>query len=52
MTLCGCFCQVPSENSNHTLGKFFTIATWMQHGLEKKDGHKEHILCNSDGNGE
>ena len=45
-----CFClQIPSKESNHSLGDFFTISTWMQHGEEKKDGHKEHILCNSDG---
>lgn len=43
--------KVPSEQSNHILGDFFTIATWMQHGQEKKDGHKEHVLCNADGDG-
>jgi len=43
--------QVPSEHSNHTLGDFFSLSLWMSHGEEKKDGHKEHILCNSDGDG-
>ncbi|XP_067946088.1 calsyntenin-1-like [Watersipora subatra] len=43
--------NVPSGESNHVLSEFFTIATWMNHGDEKKDGHKEHLLCNADGDG-
>ena len=48
---CQLFTQVPSGESNHVLSEFFTIATWMNHGDEKKDGHKEHLLCNADGDG-
>lgn len=48
--------EVPKASFNHTLHKHFTISTWMKHTFSedteaKKKAQKEHILCNSDGDG-
>ena len=41
---------------NHNLDSHFTISVWMKHKRnpheKKHHGEKEHILCNSDGEGE
>jgi len=45
--------EIPSTKLNHTLDSHFTISTWMKHEQdpedETKNGAKEHILCNTDG---
>ena len=48
--------EVPQSKLNFDLGKSFTLSTWMKHESNGDDdlakhGHKEHIVCHSDGDG-
>jgi len=42
--------EIPSSVVDSTLGSTFSISTWMKHD-DTEESNKEHILCNSDGEG-
>jgi len=49
--------EVPPSKLKFDLGASFTLSTWMKHDASddkdfSKHGHKEHIVCHSDGDGQ
>lgn len=46
------YLQVPPERFNGTVGTQFTMMMWMKHASDsERDGQKEQLICNADGEG-